>query len=46
MVFDGCPPLVKRCDAMDHRSSLVKYLKPFEAINFLLLDLGIVMYRQ
>ena len=46
--FDGCPPSVKRCDAMDHRSSLVKYLKPLEAINcpFYSLDQRIVMYRQ
>ena len=48
MVLDGRPPSVKQCDAMDHRSSLVKYSKPLEAINcpFYSLYLRIVMYRQ
>ena len=48
MVLDGRPPSVKQCDAMDHRSSLVKYSKPLGAINcpFYSLYLRIVMYRQ
>ena len=31
-VFDGCPPTVKRCDVMDHRSSLKDNIDSVEYI--------------
>ena len=46
--FKWSSTIGQQCDAMDHRSSLVKYSKPLEAINcpFYSLYLRIVMYRQ